>query len=509
MAGSKKKKSSTLILLLIAMIVLIGACFWLIKYNDKKDAGNTDEADTSTETIADIAEDSIQTIYFKNEKTEMTLVKGEDGNWKNSKDESFPVNQTYAQNMSKAFTKLTSTRTLTEGVENLSEFGLDNPGMSVTVTDKDGKETTVALGIEAPVTGGYYAALNGDGKVYIIAASFYNNFNYDQIQMAAVETIPAITAANITHLSVIKKDQPGFEIQYDPEVTSDYAGISNWTMNQPYEIPLSADADAVNTLLANYTALSFTSCVDYNAKDLSQYGLDSPATSVSLDYYEEYTKDSATADAADTTDSNTTDQQEEKTRIDYRLELLIGAKDADGNYYVKTGDSSAVNIMSADMVDKIINIDAFSIVNHYVNLVNLDTINQVDITFEGKTYTLSTEKTQAASDEEQSGDAEEEITTYYFNGTKVEEDPFKKLYQTIISPTTEHDIPAEYFTQNNDQTPYMTLTYHLREGGTIEIAYKPYDDSYYVANTNGIEYFLTDLRKVKEIATALKAFTGK
>lgn len=509
MAGSKKKKSATLILLLIAMIVLIGACFWLIKYNDKKDAGNTEETETSTETIADIAEDSIQTIYFKNEKTEMTLVKDADGNWKNEKDESFPVNQTYAQNMSKAFTKLTSTRTLTEGVDDLSGFGLDNPGMSVTVTDKEGKETKVALGIEAPITGGYYAALNGDGKVYIIAASFYNNFNYDQIQMATVETLPAITAANITHLSVINKDLPGFEIQFNPEVTSDYAGISNWTMNQPYEIPLSADPDAVNTLLANYTALSFTSCVDYNAKDLSQYGLDSPATSVSLDYYEEFTKDSATADAANTTDSNTTDQQEEKTRIDYRLDLFIGSKDADGNYYVKTGDSSAVNTMSADMVDKIINIDAFSIVNHYVNLVNLDTINQVDITFEGKTYTLATEKGQATSDDGQSGDAKEEITTYYFNGTKVEEDPFKKLYQTIISPTTEHEIPAEYFARNKFETPYMTLTYHLIEGGTIEIAYKPYDDSYYVASTNGIAYFLTDLRKVKDIATALQTFTGK
>ncbi len=141
--------------------------------------------------------------------------------------------------------------------------------------------------------------------------------------------------------------------------------------------------------------------------------------------------------------------------------------------------------------------------------MNLDTINQVDITFEGKTYTLSTEKTQAASDDGQSGDAKEEVTAYYFNGTKVEEDPFKKLYQTIISPTTEHDIPAEYFAQSKDRTPYMTLTYHLNEGGTIDIAYKPYDDSYYVANTNGIEYFLTDLRKVKEISTALQAFTGK
>lgn len=511
MAGSKKKKGSSLILLLIAMIVLIGACFWLVKYNDKKEA-KTDDSDTKTETIANVDADSIQTIYFKNENAEMTLVKGDKDTWKNSEDEVFPVNQTYAQNMAKAFTNLASSRTITEGTDDLATFGLDKPSVMVTVTDKDGKETSISLGSEAPVAGGYYGALNGDGKVYIIPASFYNNFNYSLTQMTSVETIPSITAENITHLTVENKDKPGFEILYDAGKTSDFAGLTKWTMKQPYKTPLPADTDAVNTLLGNYTALTFTSCADYNAGDLSKYGLDDPAATVSLQYFEEYTKDSSTkddADTGDTADGNTADQkEEEKTKIDYSLDLLIGSKNSDGDYYVKTGDSSAVNIMSADAVEKIINIDAYSNVDHYVNLVNLDTINQVDVTFDGKTYTLSTEKTAATADDSQSGDANE-TTNYYFNGTKAVEDDFKKLYQVIIAPTTQHEIPEDYFKGNTDQKPYMTVTYHLNEGGTINIAYKPYDESYYVVDTNGIEYFLTDLRQVADIAKAVSAFPNK
>ncbi len=508
MAGSKKKKGSTLIVLLIVMVAMIGACFWLIKYNDKKeDAGSGEESTAETETVADIAADSIRTIYFKNGNNEMTLVKGDDGTWKNSADELFPVNQTYAQNMMNAFTGVSSTRTITEGVEDLANFGLDKPSITVTVTDKDGKETGIALGSEAPVAGGYYAALNGESKVYILSAAFFNNFNYNLTDMTAVETIPSITAANITHLLVENKDKPGFELVYDENKPSDFAGLSKWTMRQPYKTPVAAGADAVNTLLANYASMSFTACVDYNAGDLSKYGLDDPAAFVSLEYFEEYTKDSDTSeDTADTADSNTA---EEKTKINYNFDLLIGSKDADGNYYAKTKDSKAVHTMSADAVEKLINIDAYSNVDSYINLVNLDSINQLDITFGGKTFTLSTEKTAATAEDIQSGDEKaEEVTNYYFNGTKVGEDEFKDLYQLIISPTTERDIPAEYFESNADQTPYMTLTYHLIAGGTIDISYKPYDESYYVANSNGVEYFLTDLRKVNDIAKALEAFTN-
>ncbi|MGB8452965.1 MAG: DUF4340 domain-containing protein [Anaerocolumna sp.] len=514
MAGSKKKKSVTLILLLILMIAMIGACFALIKYNDKKAAENSEESTTETETIATVAADSIQSIYFKNEGNEMTLVKGEDGTWKNSEDELFPVNQTYAENMMNAFTELTSTRTITEGVEDLSNFGLDKPEISVDVTDKDGKNTGIALGSEVPVAGGYYASLDGDSKVYIVSASFYNNFNYTLTEMTAVETIPAITAANITHLIVENKDKPGFEILYDENKAADFAGLSKWTMRQPYKTPIAADPDAVNTLLANYSAMTFTSCVDYNAKDLSKYGLDDPAASVSLEYYEEYTKDSATADdsnTSDTTDSNTADdKQAEKTKINYNFDLLIGTEDADGNYYAKTKDSTAVHTMSADAVEKLIDVDAYSNVNHYINLVNLDSINQLDISFGGQTYSLTTDKSEATVDDSQSGDDKnQEVTNYYFNGTKAAEEDFKDLYQVIISPTTERDIPAEYFESNADQTPYMTLTYHLIAGGTIDISYKPYDDSYYVANVNGVEYFLTDMRKVNDIAKSVSGFLKK
>lgn len=514
MAGSKKKKSFTLIILLIAMIVLIAACYLLLKHKDKNGESNADENDNSSETILEMKEDTIAKIYFKNEDTEMTLVKSQEGTWTDDSDASFPVNQTYAQNMSKAFTNLTSSRTITDGVENLADFGLDDPKLLVKVTDKNGKVNKLCLGIEVPLTGGYYATLNDDGKVYVITSTVYNYFNYNRQQMTAVESLPSISTDNITYLLVEKKDQPGFEIQYDSERTSDFAGDSNWTIKQPYEKPISADGTKVSTLLENYSGLSFSSCVDYKATDLSQYGLDTPAARVYLEYYEEYTKDSDTED--DTTDEGTQDsdaeKEEEKTRIDYTLELLIGNQNEDGNYYVKTADSKAVHLMSSDIVEKMIHIDAFDIANHYINLVNIDSINKLDIKVEGKTYTLSIERTKATvddSDANESEETDEEVTKYYFNGKEVEESPFKKLYQTIIAPTAEHEIPEEYFSSDMVKTPYMTLTYYLNEGGTIEIAYKPYDDSYFVANSNGIEYFLTDLRQVKDITNALESFTGK
>ncbi len=495
------------------MTAMIAACLWLVNYKDRQASEESSETTEDSTTLLSLETDTIQSIYFKNESTEMTLNRTEDDNWEKSDDNSFPVNQTNANNMMNAFADLSASSTITEDADNLADFGLDNPVIQISVTAEDGKTTKIALGAEAPVAGGYYTVLNDGKEVYIVEAAFFSKFNYNLTEMTAVETIPAVTAENITHLTVENKDKPGFEIVYDEDNPADFAGLTNWTMKQPYETPVPADADAVSTLLANYSGMSFLSCVDYDAGDLGIYGLEEPAATVSLEYFEEYTKDtdnSAEGDTNSETDESIATAEEDevlKTKLYYSYELIIGTTDEDGNYYAKSKDSNAVNTMSADAVAQLIDIDAYSNVNHYINLINLDSINRLEVNFGGETYTMTMEKTEAAADDTATQDAESESTKYYFDDKEVEEDNFKELYQLIISPTTEREIPEEYFENNTEQTPYLTLTFHFTDTeDTATIQYKPYDESFYVANINGVEYFLTDLRKVNEIAETVKNF---
>jgi uncharacterized membrane protein len=136
MAGGKKKRSLTLIILLIAMIIMIGACFFLIKYKDKQAKVESETATTEDNVIVSLDVDTIKSIYFYNQKGEMSLVKNEEGVWNNSKEDLFPVNQTYASSMKNAFSSITSSITITDTTD-FASFGLEVPTIQVTATKED------------------------------------------------------------------------------------------------------------------------------------------------------------------------------------------------------------------------------------------------------------------------------------------------------------------------------------------------------------------------------------
>lgn len=494
MAGSKNKKGRNLILLLLLMVVMIGALIWLMKYNDKKENSKTDTGDEAT-VIATADTDQISTIHFKLPENEMTLIRNEEGIWMNYLDENFPVNQTYANNMANAFASISATRTITEGIEDLSEFGLDDSAAAISATLKDGSAITIKLGSQVPVTGGYYAVLNNEDKVYTILDTFYTAFDYTLVQMTEVEKIPSITAENITKLSVENRDKQSFETVYDEDSPADLSGFSNYIINKPYSTPVPADTDTITTLFGNYTAMSFSSCVDYKASDLSKYGLENPSSQINIAYYEELTQDS---DKADDSDSGSNNEQG-VTKVNHELTLLIGGTDENGNYYAKLSDSSAVHTITESTVSTLTDINAYDNTYKYINLINIDAANSMDIEADGTAYQLTIKRSKETVDGK-----ETETAKYYINDKEMEESAFKALYQVIIGPVTEREISQEEGTSS--KVPYMTVTYHLITTDTpLVIKYLPYDQNYYAVNTDGAQYFLTDIRKIADITNSLKA----
>ncbi|BCJ93441.1 hypothetical protein acsn021_10100 [Anaerocolumna cellulosilytica] len=511
MAGGKKK-SKNLLLLLIGMVLLIGVYLLLVQYN-KKEQSEAEIADESTNSILTLEADRIDTIYFKNSSGEMTIKKGADGVWKYTEDETFPVRQTNAENMKNALTNITSSRTITEDTKELAAYGLNSPSIQITVTTKDGEATNISLGTEVPIAGGHYARLNDGNEVYIVTTAFYNYFNYNLTQMTEVETIPSITAENITHLAVESKDKQPFEVVYDSEKSSDLSGFTKWTMVKPYAAKIPADTDALTTLFGNYTGLSFLACVDYKGEDLSKYGLDKPYGMFSVNYYDEVTEEALEEPDKDVpstdekseknTQTDNTKAEQETKKVYYSYELCIGNQDEAGNYYAKSKDSNAVHTISADTVEKLLEIDAYSNSYHYINLINIEAVNQVTIHTGGNNYVLAIEKTKESKD-----GTESEVLKYYYNGKEAEETSFKELYQAIIAPVTDREIPSTDAGSNaDDKTAVMSVTYQLTtRKEPLVIQYKPYDDSFYRVNSDGVEYFLTDARIINELAVKLKEF---
>lgn len=503
MSGSKRKKNIGLLLLLIVMILLLGVYFWVAKYNsDKKDSKN-DTADNN-KAIVTLDKDSIKTIYFKNQNLEMNLELNSKGVWENKEDPLFPVNQTYAANMQGLFTDITPTNTLTEDIGDLSAFGLDKPAVTATAATADGKEVTITVGNETPLGGEYYAQVKGNNAVYVVSATYYSYFAHSRSEMLIVETLPSITAANITGLDIVPKDGKEFKVDYEPDSPYDYSGFSDYIINKPFSAPVAADSDSLTTLFGNYASLSFSSCEDYKAADLSKYGLDKPAYTVSIGYYEEQQSDAGKSDSStDTANSSTEDKSAAQTnKIQKNLTLLIGKTNDDGDYYVKTPDSSAVNVMSKSTVDKIITVDAFSNAYKYTNLINIDNVKSIDIVSGGVNHTLSLER-----ETKKENDKDVTTVTYNVDNKKVDEDAFKKIYSVVITPKAEREIPEADINKGKNEAPDLTLTFHLNTSDTpFTVQFKPYDDSYDIVNANGTEMFLIDARNVKAI---LEAFSAK
>lgn len=492
MTKGQKKQLKTLILLLITVIIVVIA-YVLIMNRGNNEVEEEDTNSITEETLVSYANEDIKSIRITNQYGDMSFVIDSEDVVRYENDKDMPINQTYGINVFQGMNGLITTNKLGE-VEQLSDYGLDNPSIQVTVTLMDSTKKVIDFGDTVPLTGGHYASIQGDTNVYVVGDTFYNYYNYSLIDMTAVETIENVPSENITHLKVSKKDGEDFEIIHDENNPSDFAKQSFWTVKAPYQIPLPGNTEEITTLLSNYTSYSLISCVDYNATNLSMYGLEEPS-SVYIEYYE---IDETEEEVAD--DTNTESEQEsESTKIFHQLELLIGNQDDDGNYYVKLKDSKAVNLMSSTVVEKLLNINSFSAVNIFINLVNIADISNVDIFVEDKKYNLSIKDKSNIAEENK-----ESTLTYYVNGKQIQENRFKDFYQKLISTTIQREIPKEDSDKVYDTT-FMTVTYHLLSGDMIKVAYKVYDDSYYIVNVDGTELFLTDLRDVNEIAKLLKS----
>lgn len=496
--AKKKKRGLNLVVLLLALVILVVAYVAYDIYEKKQseeDVAATEEDDTIN--VLTVEEDDITSIYYKNETTELTLIQNSEGAWVNQDNQEVPLNSTYTNKMASTIESVTASKQVTDNAEDLSEFGLDVPTLTVTVTKADGSSETVLVGSKSPLGDGYYACLDGSTTVYLLATTFYSAYNYSAVELTEVATAPTITAANITHLLLNNSETGTLEISYDEsnEYDTSDSNLAPYVLNQGYDIPVSGDSTNITTYLGNFTSLSYEQCIDYSPEDLSQYGLDTPSTTVSIDYYEDVEVESDTTDSEDTSDDSSSDETE-TVRNYYTYNLQIGSLDEENAvYYVKTTDSESVYTMAQDTVDAMLTYNCFDLANKYAQLINIKSITEVDFMYNGETHVLAVDHTTTTNDDGE----EEDVDVFYLDGTEFDEDTSRSVYQTILSPMFDAEIPAGY--TDADQPVVASFTFkRTTDSGKADVIteYRDYDDSFYTVTVNGTEMFLVDKRDVED-----------
>jgi len=156
--------------LLIAALLLAGLAggvWWSNSYTKGKEGKPA--ADAPPE-ILTIPEDQFTQIEVKKGAEVTSVRRNESSNWQITAPQTLNGDQDAVRSMVTTLTSLKSDRLIEEKAADLSPYGLNSPQMEVSISRKDGKKHRLLLGDETPTSGGYFARLDGDARVFTIAS---------------------------------------------------------------------------------------------------------------------------------------------------------------------------------------------------------------------------------------------------------------------------------------------------------------------------------------------------
>ena len=278
-----KKKSVNLITAVGVLVVLSGAYVGVKAYVAKQEAADTESAEEENPEIISIASADVKSIKFVIDKKEVTFEKDGDS-WVKSDETGFPVDQDKIDTLVSSLNSIKAERTL-ENVEDASEYELDQPDNTITVTTEDGGTTVIQLGMENDSTSQEYIDLNKDSStVYVVSNSTFSSFEGTLYDFAKSGVFPTVDSSTVSKISVDGKDS-SYVVEKDEN--------NFWNITGDGETE-KADSAKATSLASTLSSVAYASFVNYNCAEdeLSQYGLDKPYAEITVDYQEEVEKES-------------------------------------------------------------------------------------------------------------------------------------------------------------------------------------------------------------------------
>ena len=531
------KKSTKLVSAVVVLAVLGGVYVGLNTYVSKEEKTESSSEEESKTEVFSVKTDDIKSLGFIVDKKAVTFEKKDDS-WVKEDETDFPVNQTTLDSAASAIETVEADRVL-EDVEDLTEYGLDSPSNTVTVDTADGT-TKFDIGDENTSTNQYYISRDDDDStVYVVAADTVSPFMNSLYDYAQGEDFPTIDSSTVKKVQV-SEDKDSYVLEENSDgATWDVSGDGSSDKE-------SADTTAAGNVTSGLGSFAFDQFVNYNAEDLSQYGLDKPYATITVDYQEEVEDDSAdstesgendstasesdsessdttdtdsssedadsaddkasaedsSADSADSTDaSDDSDSSEDSktTTVDKQLVIYVGDEAGDGSRYV-TVDNKQIYTMSTDTLSAVIDktpSDLWSLIVNYLSVKNLD---QLQVTYGETTNTVNVSRETSTDDDGN----EKETTTYQLDGKEIESTTFTTFYNKLINMAGQKRL-TEAYTPAAD--PEMTAVFTDSDKNQTTVTFYTYDTNYYAAVV-GDKVFLVNKMTVKEMFNAYETMVN-
>ena len=533
-----KKKTVKLVSAVVVLGVLCAAYEGVNFYVTSQEEKETEENDTSVDLVS-LEADDITAVSFTADQNEVEFDKKDDS-WTEKSDANFPVNQDTVDSAVKGVASLTADQEISD-VEDMSQYDLDNPQNTITLTTADG-DTTLEVGMESSNNQYYVKKADDDNNVYLVSSTSIEPFMGTLYDFAESGTFPSVTSATITDVKVDKEN--GYEITQDADNL--FWNVSDGKTTEK------ADTTKAGTVTSAVGSLAYDKFVDYNCTDDSKYGFDDPYAVITVKYTEEEavesdedseestdadteesTTDEAAADTsedADASDEDSSEDEQETQTVEKTLTIYVGDETGDDRY-VKVDDSKEVYTITKDSLTDILDStmsDFYNLTVSYVSSNDLDslevqsadgdhTINIVtetvkaededttddtdsDTTDESSTETSDESSTDTDSSDESSSDDEEETTTttYKLDGEDLDESTFTTFYNKLINMTAQERLTEEYTPEGD---PAYTFIFKDTDGKETTVKYYEYDTNFYAALVED-KVYLVNKMNVKDLDEA-------
>lgn len=540
-----KKKSMNLITAVAVLVVLSGAYVGVKTYVTKQEEKENAEEEEEKTQVFSISSEDVQSIKFVIDKKEVTFEKNND-EWVKSDERDFPVDQDKLIEAIGSLNNVEADRVL-DNVTDTTEYGLDDPTNTITITDKDGKETVLHVGMENASTSQYYVENGEDeSKIYVVADSVFQPFMKTLYDYAKAGTFPVIDSSTVSNVTVDENDD-SYTLTKD-----DNTGL--WNI-QDQDGAEKADSAKVSSLTSSIASIAYGSFVNYNCKDLSEYGLDKPYGTITIDYQEEVEEKSDSSEDGDASEENSTDEQdttedkedisatdstedkddasavdsteedtsatdstEEDTSVtdssdtqtrmvNREMTILVGDQSDDDGRYVMVNNSKEIYTISNDTLSVFLGKTKEDFWDMTVSYLSVNNLESLQAEYQGETHVIDVSR---ETSEDNSGDDSSTTSTttlsYQLDGTELDDStPFTTFYNKLINMTGQKRLTEKY--ENNNKSDFDVELEDV-DGEKTKIDYYQYDTNFYAAVV-GQKVYLVNKMTVKELIDSYKILVGQ
>lgn len=350
---------------------------------------------------------------------------------------------------------------------NIASYDLEADGETYGVTPEtatakctvhltDGSTNVYYRGVKTADGKGYYVAKEGSDTIYIVALGLGQRLGSNFDDLRSLELPNAVDGENVTSVSFKNRGQERVLIEYCSDL--DLVRVAGYTIMEPYDEPVSADISVAEDIITSAGNLvTLNGFITADTSDLAKYGLDDPVSQYTVTDY--------------TGASNT---------------VYIGNVIEDGaattyRYCMVEGMEGIFKVYAANVA--FTNYSPFALVDKYPLMMNIENLDKLTITVNGRSDTLSITRTPNPDN------PEEPIVTFFLNGGEVNERHSRVVYTRLLEMVVDGEIKEG---ETVGTQPVMTVEYQrTNDRAPIVTELFEYDVDNYAVAQDGVVQFYT------------------